>query len=80
MTEKPLKTKFIRVKVYKRDDKAYSKMTKLVYSNDFKLSADEVFYYTDYLVFHETGQYCMLIYSKEDMRKPLAVADFKISK
>lgn len=79
ISEKPLETPSIRVRIFKRDAKAYSKITKLVYSNDFRLSKDEVYYYTDYFVMNEAGQYCMFIYATNNLKNPLAVADFKIT-
>lgn len=78
ITEKPLKTNSIRVRILKRDEKANFQITKLVYSNDFRLSKDQVYYYTDYIVLHETGYYCMAIYATNSLDRPLAVGDFKI--
>lgn len=79
ITEKPLKTNIIRVRVLKRDEKADSYPTKLVYSNDFKLRKDQVYYYNDYLVLNDSGAYCMMVYASDNLRAPLATADFKIS-
>lgn len=78
ITEKPLDSSLIRVRILKREEKADFAASKLVYSNDFKPSKDQVYYYTDYLVLHETGYYCMQVYSTDLLNSPLAVADFKI--
>lgn len=78
ITEKPLKTDAIRVRVLKRDEKALNEITKIVYSNDYRLYKDQIYYYNDYIVMHEAGNYCLIIHSKKDLRKPLVVADFKV--
>lgn len=78
ITEKPLKTNFVRVRVLKRDDKARGEITKLYYSKDFRLYKDQIYYYNDYLVINEAGTYCMAVYALDGLNRPLAVADFKI--
>ena len=78
ITEKPLKTDAIRVRVMKRDSKALNEITKMVYSNDYRLYKDQIYYYNDYVVMHDVGEYCMVIFSKMDLRRPLAIGDFKV--
>ena len=78
LTQEPIDAKLVRVKIYKREEKANYRVTDLVYSNDFKVMKDEIYYYTDYLVMHDAGYYYMAIFAINNMRKPLAVADFKI--
>jgi hypothetical protein len=78
ITQRQIETKFIRVKILKRDEKANYETTKMIYCNDFKLSKDEVFYYTDYIVMNDAGYYYMLIYAMNRLDKPLASADFQV--
>lgn len=78
MTEQKLKTDLIRIRVLKQSEKADFQPTKLFYSNDFRLQKDQIYYYNDYIVIHESGYYCMAIYAKNQMNKPLAIADFKV--
>ena len=78
MTEDPLETKLIRVMVIKREEKANFALSKIVYSNDFRLNKDQVFYYNDYLVFYDAGYYCMKIYSKDDLERPIVIGDFRV--
>lgn len=78
ITEKPLDSSFIRVRIWKREEKADFAPTKLVYSNDFKPYKDQVYYYNDYLVINDVGYYCMQIYATDLLTNPLAMADFKI--
>lgn len=79
ITEKPLGTDIVRVRVFKREDKANMEISKVVYSNDFRLRKGEQYYYTDYLVFNEAGYYCMKVYSLASLDRPLAVSDFQIT-
>lgn len=78
ITEKPLDTNIIRIRVLKRDAMAGNQPIKLVYSNDFRMFKDQIYYYNDYIVIHDPGNYCMTIYSTTALDKPLAVADFKV--
>lgn len=78
ITEQPLKTNSIRVRIFKRDDKANSSITNVVYSNDFRLYKNQIYYYTDYIVMNEAGCYCMTVYAKNKLDIPLAIADFKV--
>lgn len=78
ISEKPLKTEYIRVRILKRDSKANMQAIKMFYSNDFRLNKDQVYYYNDYIVMNESGTYCMAIYALNALDKPLAVADFKV--
>lgn len=78
MTQKPLETDFIRVKVLKRDEKVNFEITKPSYSNDFRLYKDQVYYYNDYLVIHEAGYYCIEVSSRNKLNNPLARVDFQV--
>lgn len=79
LTEKKLKTDLIRVRVLKKEGKGNIKdPVAIVYSNDFRLNKAQVYYYNDYIVINDTGEYCMIIYSRYALDKPLAIADFRV--
>lgn len=78
ISEKPLEADSIRVRILKRDDKANYEAIKLVYSNDFRLNKDQIYYYTDYIVINEAGYYCMLVYATNKLDAPLIKADFRV--
>lgn len=78
ITENPLKTDGVRIRVLKRDEKALNEVTKMVYSNDFRLYKDQIYYYNDYIVIHEAGNYCMVIHAKNGLDRPLVIGDFKV--
>lgn len=79
ITQTPLTSDLIRVRVLKRDAKVYHDFINLVYSNDFKLRKDQVYYYNDYLIINQPGEYFMEVYDRYAMSKPIATADFKIT-
>jgi len=78
MTEDKLSSDFIRVRVMKREEKADFVQSKLAYSNDYRLYKDQIYYYNDYIVMHEAGYYCMVVYAKNRLDIPLASADFQV--
>lgn len=78
MTEKPLDSKMIRIKIYKRGEKADFHVTGLVFTADFRLNKDQVHYYNDYIVMHEAGYYYMAVFAMNSLDKPLATADFRV--
>lgn len=80
ITEKHLDTNIIRVRVLKKDGKVKMQPIVLVYSNDFRMNKDQLFYYNDYIVINDAGDYCMVIYARDSLDKPLAVADFRVKK
>ena len=78
ITEQKLDTNLIRVRVLKKDGKGKFGPVKLVYSNDFRLSKAQIYYYTDYLVLNETGDFTMYVYARYALDKPLITADFRV--
>lgn len=79
LTEKPIKYDTIRVRVLKEEEKTGYQTTRLVYSNDFKVHNDQIYYYDDYIVMNENGTYRMVIYNLYSLQKPLASAEFKVT-
>lgn len=78
MTEKPIQSECIRVQILKKDDKVQMGGIKIVYANDYRVSQDEYYYYTDYFVLYEPGYYFMQIFSKDFLDKPLAQGYFHV--
>lgn len=78
ITEKPINTDTIRVRILKRDEKVNFEPVKLVYSNDFRVKKDQIYYYNDYIIMNETGYYCMLVYAANKLERPLIKADFQV--
>jgi len=78
LVKKPLKTEQIRVQILKKDQNTTVAGVKIQYAEDFRLYKDQVYYYNDYVVLHEPGFYIMQIFSKDNMKKPLAISDFYV--
>lgn len=79
ITEKPLQNDFLRIRILKREDKANMAISKVIYSNDFKLSKDQLYYYNDYIVINSAGYYSMVVYAKNKLDRPLTSADFQVT-
>jgi len=79
ITGKKLKSNIIQVKVMKMEEKWNYAPTKLAFANRYKMTKDQMFYYTDYVVFHEEGYYSMYIFSDE-LPHPLAIEPFRVKK
>jgi hypothetical protein len=78
ISEKPIDSDMVRVRIFKRDSKASNQPTKLEYSNDFKLRKDQIYYYDDYIMINDAGDFCMVVYATNNLKTPLAVADFRL--
>lgn len=78
ITQKPIKSDYIRVQIVKKDEKTGIGGLKIIYANDFKVYQDQIYYYTNYIVLHETGHYYMQIFSTDNFEKPLARSDFYV--
>lgn len=73
---KPLEHPYIRIQVIKKDAKTEFWGYKIHYSIDSRLTKDQIYYYTDYLVIHEPGYYFLQVFSKDNLAEPLARGDF----
>ena len=79
ISQKPIKSEFIRVRVIKRDGEGgYKIPVTLLYSNDFRLKKEEVYYYTNYFVIHDPGEFFMSVYELNDLRRPLSTTNFRV--
>ena len=50
----------------------------LVWGKHVKLKDEQIYYYTDYLVFNETGAYIMTVYSRDNPTKILTSSQFYV--
>ena len=50
----------------------------LVWGKHVKLKDEQIYYYTDYLVFYETGAYIMTVYSRDNPTKILTSSQFYV--
>ena len=76
-TPKPVESKRLLIQVVKKgtDERlGYD----LVWGKQVKIRDEQVYYYTDYVVFSEKGAYTMKVYSKDNPTKLLSSNDFYI--
>lgn len=78
ISEEPIDSTFLRIRILKRDEKVNFVATNVIYSNDVRPYKDQVYYYNDYMVINEAGTYCMLVYAGNNLNGPLAIADFRV--
>lgn len=50
----------------------------LVWARKVKLKDEQIYYYTDYVVFNQTGGYIMKVYSKDNPTKILTSSQFYV--
>ena len=68
---KPVITRQLYIQVFKHDNKEMRYGYKLYYGKTVKLKDEQLYYYTDYFVFNETGLYEFKVYSKDNPTKEL---------
>ena len=76
-TPKPVESKRLLVQVVKMGEKERLGYD-LVWGKQVKIRDEQVYYYTDYVVFSEKGAYTMKVYSKDNPTKLLTSNDFFI--
>lgn len=79
ISEEPIESSAVRIRIMKRDEKMNMTFSKLVYSNDFRLQKDQVYYYNDYIVINESGYYAMLVYATNRLDKPISIGYFRVA-
>ncbi len=81
---KPVVTKKLFIQVVKTDGKTIAGDSAdrlgydLVWSRHVKLKNEQIYYFTDYVVFNETGVYIMKVYSKDNPTKILTSSQFYV--
>lgn len=76
-TPKPVESKRLLIQVVKlgkNERLGYD----LVWGKQVKIRDEQIYYYTDYFVFNETGAYTVKVYSKDEPTKILTTNDFYI--
>lgn len=77
MSKKPIKADFIGVQVVNATHKSgFTTLSGITYTHDYRINKDNPHYFTDYLVIHTPGHYYMQIFDKNNLFKPLTIADF----
>lgn len=76
---KPVVSKRLFIQVVKVDgDKDERLGYDLVWSKRVKLKDEQIYYFTDYVVFNQTGVYLMKVYSRDNPTKILTSSQFYV--
>lgn len=70
-TPKKIETEFIRVQVFKVGDNIPRGGYKIVWTNEYRIMKQNMYYYYNYFVLHSPGSYVMQIFSMDDLMNPL---------
>lgn len=71
-TPKKIDTEFIRVQVFKVGDNIPRGGYTIVWTNEYRIMKQNMYYYYNYFVLHSKGSYMMQIFSMNDLINPLA--------
>lgn len=75
---KRMENAYIRVQIFKMNEKDSWGGAEIVRRKDFRLMKDERYYHSDYFVLYEKGRYGMQVFSMDDLQNPLSVGDFYV--
>lgn len=67
-----IKSEFIRIQVFKADDKVAVGGYKIIFTQDKRVMKQNMYYYDGNIVLHSAGKYVMQIFDVMDITKPLA--------
>lgn len=71
-TPKKIKTEFIRVQVFKASSNTHLGGYSIVWSCDYRIMKQNMYYYYNNFVLHSAGRYVMQIFSVDNLSEPLA--------
>ena len=71
-TPKKIDTEFIRVQVFKAGDKIPRGGYLIVWTCDYRIMKQNMYYYYNNFVLYEAGRYVMQVFSTDNLSEPLA--------
>lgn len=82
-SENKIESEYIRVQIFKISDNGPIGGYELINVNDYRLSKDEIHYYTDYVVINQSGHYVMQVFVRNKYNvlrasKPIVFNDFYV--
>lgn len=76
---KPIESRRLYIQVVKVDGDTDERLGyDLVWTRRVKLKDEQIYYYTDYVVFNEAGVYLMKVYSRDNPTKILTTSQFYV--
>lgn len=77
-SKKRLNNDYIRVQLFKINDKLPRAGAEMLRVKEYRLMKDEVYYQTDYFVLHQSGRFIIQVYDAENPNIPLANGEFRV--
>ncbi len=75
----PVETRRLYIQIVKVDGDTDERLGyNLVWAKRIKLKDEQIYYYTDYVVFNQTGVYLMKVYSRDNPTKILTTSQFYV--
>lgn len=76
---KPVESRRLYIQIVKVDGDTDERLGyDLVWTRRVKLKDEQIYYYTDYVVFNEAGVYLMKVYSRDNPTKILTTSQFYV--
>lgn len=71
-TPEKIEAEFIRVQVFKTCDKSPVGGYSIVWTGDYRIMKQNMYYYYNHFILYEAGRYVMQVFSTENLSEPLA--------
>ena len=71
-SDKKIKTEFIRVQLFKAEEKVPLGGYSILMTNDYRIMKQNQYYYYNHFTVHQPGRYVLQVFSVNDISKPLA--------
>ena len=76
LTPKTVHSRYIYIQIIKKDNDYNQFGYQLYWGNTVRVKDEQMYYYDDYIVINEKGNYIMKVYSKDKPQVPLTQAQF----
>ena len=77
-TPEKIESKYIRVQVFKVNDKINRGGYSIYWTNDYRVMKQNLYYYYNHFTIHQGGRYVMQVFDIENLARPLAYNEFWI--
>ncbi len=69
-------SRFMYLQIVKKDNDYGRLGYKVYYGKDIRLKDEQIYYYDDYIVINQSGNYVMQVFSRDNPRTPLTMNEF----
>ena len=71
-------SRFMYLQIVKKDNDYGRLGYKVYYGKDIRLKDEQIYYYDDYIVINQSGNYVMQVFSRDNPRTPLTMNEFLV--